>query len=366
MSSFTAPGKLYIAGEYGVVTPAQPAILTSVAQSITATVTLKGGNNAQVKVHSAQFGAEPVPYVPAAPFHAAQAAREPVMRALDALGDYHDQPLPGMDIALTSSLVNASGVKFGFGSSGSVVVAVIGAVTRALGLELTPTELFRLSSLAVIAGDERASCGDVAAAVTGSWVYYRSFDRVRANRIREVHGIHAALADGFHSCEVQALSPVPGWEIVVGHTAVPASTRELVARVDAAAAAGRFSLSDFNRANARAVERLHTAITNTDAALAAHAIAEVRESLHQLDRAAGENGNTVGISSAELAEMTLLAAAAGAEAKLSGAGGGDCAIALAPNAQIAEAVRTAWMSAGYAVIPITGAHPGTIDTKEQQ
>lgn len=365
MTSFTAPGKLYIAGEYGVVTPAQPAILTSVSQSIDASVHLHAEVDAQVRVHSAFFGKQPVQYV-APEVERAPGDREPVFRALDALSEYLDHPLPGMDIALESSLVNAGGVKFGFGSSGSVVVAVIGAASRALGCDLTPMELFRLSALAVIAGDERASCGDVATAVAGTWVYYRSFDRARANRIRYAEGIRAAMADGFTECEVQTLEPVPGWEVVVGHTGIPASTRDLVARVDRAADAGRFSREDFNHANAQAVERLYTAILSADAALAAHAIAEVRETLHRLDQAAGEGGKAAGIETAELGEMTLLAAAAGAEAKLSGAGGGDCAIALAPTAQIAQAVRTAWASAGYAVIPITGAQPGINDTKEQQ
>ncbi|MDU6928182.1 MAG: hypothetical protein E6375_06020, partial [Dermabacter sp.] len=49
-------------------------------------------------------------------------------------------------------------------------------------------------------------------------------------------------------------------------------------------------------------------------------------------------------------------------AKLSGAGGGDCVLALAPNADVATAVRQAWRRAGMTALNV-GVEPSDLHAR---
>jgi len=55
----------------------------------------------------------------------------------------------------------------------------------------------------------------------------------------------------------------------------------------------------------------------------------------------------------ELDRLVALARAAGAGAKLSGAGGGDCAIALTDDAEVAARVRAAWQAASFRALDLS-------------
>lgn len=358
MSTYAAPGKLFIAGEYSVVTPGSSAILTSVRQGITATATTRSNaSGARVRVFSNHFGQRPLEWdgTDVETAGARAVAPEPVARALTVIAEFLEGEgvqLPRLDIHVSSELVSASGVKFGFGSSGAVVVAVIGAVAREAGISLCDRELFMLSSLAVIAGDRRASCADVAVSVLGGWVFYRSFDRERAQAVRARDGVRAAMEHGFDSLEMARLVAPSGCSVVVGHSGIAASTRELVARFDRAVETGRYDGAAFNHASDRVVSQLRAACEQDDAQLASAAIRHARELLADLDHGAGHDGATLGIVTAPLEALILSAGAAGAEAKSSGAGGGDCAIAFATSAAMRADVEAAWTNAGYETVPI--------------
>ena len=61
-----------------------------------------------------------------------------------------------------------------------------------------------------------------------------------------------------------------------------------------------------------------------------------------------------------LATLVRAAQRVGAAAKPSGAGGGDCSIALATSAAQAAAVRAAWQDAGILPLPVTIAAQGVV------
>ncbi len=371
MSAVAAPGKLFIAGEYSVVTPGQPAVLTAVAQGIRAFASRTSQADFSVRITAAHFGETPVDWHPGAvgadsDRHARFSAdREPVLRACDVLEEYlgdEASQMRGITVTIESDLVNADGVKFGFGSSGAVVVAVLAALSSVLGRQFEKATLFRLAALAVIAGEERASCADVAVSVLGGWVFYRSFDRHATHGIRANKGVNAALNEGFCGAELRSLPPLTPGTLVVGHSGVAASTRQLVAKFDHAVASGRYDHSDFNDRNARAVLDFVRACDARDVEAALAALRDVRATLADLDSGAAPDGSALGLITPPLAHMTQLADAAGAVAKFSGAGGGDCAIALTSDAIGAAAVRESWTEAGYPVIPIdAGTHDSTTE-----
>jgi len=87
--------------------------------------------------------------------------------------------------------------------------------------------------------------------------------------------------------------------------------------------------------------------------------------LDALDRSASllvRLGNELDLPLVTPALATLVRAAqrVGAAAKPSGAGGGDCGIALATSVAQAAAVRAAWQDAGILPLPVTIAAQGVV------
>lgn len=357
---FRAPGKLFVAGEYGVVRAGNPAVLIAVDRAVTARVS-PVRRAFGVRVASEQWGEER-DYAPASDEGAAsKQQREPIFRALDVLMEYYG-PLPALDIHVSSTLDDSDGRKYGFGSSGAVVVATIGATARALNIALSPRELFKLSALAVLDGNVRASCADVATSVLGGWVLYRSFDREAVRDLRAREGVKSALAAQWPGLALEALDVPHALKTIIGWSGAPASTRSHVAQVDDAAGAGRIDFEAFARENAAHVERFVDAVRTGSTIDAMRVLECVLEQLRDLDAAAGGSEGPLGIETPELRAMTEIAVAHGAAAKLSGAGGGDCVLALAPNAHVATAVRQAWRRAGMIALNV-GVEPSDLHAR---
>ena len=357
---FRAPGKLFVAGEYGVVRAGNPAVLIAVDRAVTARVS-PVRRAFGVRVASEQWGEER-DYAPvSAEAPASEQQREPIFRALDVLVEYCG-PLPALDIHVSSTLDDSDGRKYGFGSSGAVVVATIGATARALNIALSPRELFKLSALAVLDGNVRASCADVATSVLGGWVLYRSFDREAVRDLRAREGVKSALDTPWPGFALESLDMPHALEAVIGWSGAPASTRSLVSQVDDAAGAGRIDFEAFARENATHVERFVEAMRTGSTIDAMRVLECVLAQLRDLDAAAGGSEEPLGIETPELRAMTEIAVAHGAAAKLSGAGGGDCVLALAPNADVATAVRHAWRRAGMTALNV-GVEPSDLHAR---
>lgn len=126
----------------------------------------------------------------------------------------------------------------------------------------------------------------------------------------------------------------------MGWTGAPASTPALVADVQTRSH-GADDYTVFLRDSQDCLARLITAIEDDDAARIMRQIARNRALLAGLSRIGGRT-----IETTELARLVEIALDHGATAKSSGAGGGDCGIALCPPATDLVALRAAWETAG--------------------
>ncbi len=132
----------------------------------------------------------------------------------------------------------------------------------------------------------------------------------------------------------QVTLPAP-LHLVLGHSGEAASTREMIARVRSGAGPG--FADDLRLAFDAAVSALETGDDE--------ALGRVLSRVH--DRLA-----RAGASTGHLDRMVELALAAGAlGAKLTGSGGGGCALALCPMSRL-ESVAEAWRAAGFQVLPV--------------
>ncbi|MFI1831348.1 phosphomevalonate kinase [Streptomyces sp. NPDC020412] len=328
-----APGKLFVAGEYAVVEPGTPAILVAVDREVTVTVSEATGADTVV---STDLGPR---------------TRTPhVSAAIDTVGRLlteHGLPAPPLHLSISSQL-HERGRKFGLGSSGAVTVATISAAAAFSGLALSHDHLFRLALLTTARIDPNGSGGDLAASTWGGWIAYRSPDRAFALDLARRNGVGEALRTEWPGLDVRRLPPPEGLALEVGWTGTPASTTSLV--------------SDLHRRTWRcsAAHREYvTAATDlVGAATAAlergdgpHLLHQIRRARHQLARLDDQVG--LGIFTTELTALCDVAESVGSAAKPSGAGGGDCGIALldAEAPWDARHVRERWAAAG--VRPLT-------------
>lgn len=301
-----APGKLFIAGEYAVVEPAQPAVLVAVDRFITVRIAERYPESSQ-EPGSAHVNA--------------------VFMIVNRLLSERGVTPRAFSLEVLSELENEEGVKFGLGSSAAVTVALVSALNQAYELNLNAVERFKLAMLATISVTPLASGGDLAASTFGGWIRYCAPDRARLASHLSLHGILETLAsDCWQGLEIRVLPTPRNARLVVGWTGTPASTESLVdlAR-DAAPSDDELSArrySNFLQNSSDCVERLTTAV-ETDSSEIFDALRDARGVLQQLS--ADRNLN---VETPSLAALCITAEKLGFAAKSSGAGGGDCGIVL--------------------------------------
>ncbi|GAA1858652.1 phosphomevalonate kinase [Brevibacterium marinum] len=322
-----APGKLFVAGEYAVVEPGQPAVLVAVDRCIT--VRLTESQDAG-RVHSSEYGQAPLVWVRDENGENIVLEHRPADYVLSAISIVEElrssfgAPPRYFDLDISSELDDASGRKFGLGSSGAVTVATIAALDEFYALGLTRTERYKLALLATIAIAPNASGGDLAASTFGGWIRYSSPDRAALKLHREVHGVASALhCSEWAGSGATRIIPPESLRLLVGWTGSPASTEHLVKRVHTPGDEKPLPFESFTSESRACVDALVDAFDQDDAAVALENIRQTRRLLQRLGESSGSR-----IETDQLRLLCDIAETYGAAAKPSGAGGGDCGIAL--------------------------------------
>lgn len=207
--------------------------------------------------------------------------------------------------------------KYGFGSSAAVTVATLKALASLFQKETQPRELFELAYRTVLAVQGIGSGFDVAAAIYGGTFYFVTGGKI---------------------IEPLAIKELP---LTVGYTGVKADTTTLIKQV-----------AQKKEKNPEKVERIFQAIAKLVEEAKFRMLEGDWERVGKLMDFNQEYLRDLGVSSEKLEVLISAAKKAGAwGAKLSGAGGGDCMIALALR-QKQEAVERAITEAGGEVIRV--------------
>ncbi|WP_433561906.1 phosphomevalonate kinase [Nocardia sp. CA-151230] len=354
MITVAVPGKLYIVGEYAVLEPGSAAVLVGIdrqvrvrltpvtsAGPVARTITTNRAPGRGVEFIRRGSGFEPSPATTAdsaglshalaalaiVDRYAVESGCEPVGFALD------------IDSQLDDS---ATGRKYGLGSSGAVTVAVVRAAAQAYGLPLDPATELKLALLSVFSVDPYCSGGDVAASAHGGWVYYRTPDRAALTTALARHDqeLGALIRRPWKHLAVRSLPPPRALSLEVGWVGSPANSSELVAAMKQSVRQHRSVYRQFVAASDRCVEHFATACRSGDD----HAVEVALNTAGRLLRDLAAVSGTA-IESPELSRLRCLAEELGAVAKSSGAGGGDCGIALIDPAR-APILRQRWRAAG--------------------
>ncbi|WP_240138430.1 phosphomevalonate kinase [Streptomyces sp. MUM 178J] len=393
-----APGKLFAAGEYAVVEPGNPAILVAVDRQVSVTVTAAPGDgDADSAVRGATAAVPPAPSVAHAVPSASgvtevvvvsellsrevrlrwrrgrlagigsddeRRAREHLAHVVSAvevvdrlrIGRGLPEPAAPLQVSIRSRL-HENGTKFGLGSSGAVTVATVDAVAAYHGMELSPEERFRVALLAGARVDAGPSGGDLAASSWGGWILYRAPDRAAVREVARQRGVEESLRVPWTGFEVRPLPPPRGLALLVGWTGRPASTAALVADLGGRRDwRGGPAHRDFLTRSAACVGAAAQALEQSDRDGLLRQIRTARQVLAGLDEETG-----LGVFTPALHTLCDTAEAVGGAAKPSGAGGGDCGIALLPDDEPAglDRLRARWQTAGITPLPLNHRRPST-------
>lgn len=261
-----------------------------------------------------------------------------------------------------------TGKKYGLGSSAAVTVAAVRALCEWYGLALATPELCKLAIIASSLVKKSGSGGDVAASAYGGWVLYRAYNRewLKAE-VEMIESGDSSLCElmqrKWPRFEVKRLKVGGGLRLLVGWTGSPASSAELVGSVKAGVKAGADdgaaasdltarnptktcakTYEDFCAQSEKCVQKIANALENGDFNALLSGFAQNRALLKDL----GEITGTL-IETPKLTRLIEAANCAGLPAKTSGAGGGDCGIAIA-RAQDFDAVfariKDEWQKSG--------------------
>lgn len=350
MIEVSAPGKLYIAGEYAVVEPGHPAIIVAVDQFITVTISPAEKNGS---IQSAQYSELPVRWsrrhgelvlnIRENPFHYILAA----IRLTERYAQEQGKQLAFYDLKVTSELDNSNGRKYGLGSSGAVTVATVKALDAFYQLGLDQLTCFKLASLAHLEVQGNGSCGDIAASCYGGWIAFATFDQQWVKAQQQVTTISQLLAKPWPHLLISQLQAPKNLRLLIGWTGSPASTSDLVDQVHESKESQQTSYDQFLAASKHCVQEMIAGFVDQDVHRIKENISQNRHLLKQLTQITG-----VTIETPALKTLCDLAENCGGAAKSSGAGGGDCGIVIVDQKTGILPLMSAWEKAGITPLPL--------------
>lgn len=314
-------GKLYLAGEYAVLTPGQPALLKNIPLYMRATAAWADAFCLQSDLFDYAVDLTP------------DANYGLIQETVALFADYLGRPLSPFALTITGKL-ERDGRKLGLGSSGSVVVLALRATAELYELALSADQLFRLASCVLLKRGDLGSMGDVACIVYEDLVYYQSFDR------QQVAGWLASLplADVLEldwGYVIKPVKPALSFDFLVGWTGKPAISNDLVKQVKSSIT------EEFLRASQAGVELAYQALETGNQVQLMTSLQVLGQHLTDLHPA---------ILTQELAALVVASQGLPAVAKSSGAGGGDCGFALVFDPDQTAQLIDRWEAAGLIVI----------------
>ncbi|MEU4796694.1 phosphomevalonate kinase [Streptomyces sp. NPDC023327] len=351
----TAPGKLFIAGEYAVLKPGQPAIVVAVDRFITVSASppLDGEVELatdllprEVRLLRGRTGLRPLDVADTPHLGGALSHLVSVVEVVDELRA--QLALPPLPVRLTvRSDLHEQGVKIGLGSSGAVTVAAVTALTEFCSVPMSPELRFRVALLASIRRDAGPSGADLAASTWGGWIVYQAPDRARLLQSLRSSGPAQTAQARWPGFSVRSLPPPDALSLHTGWSGTPASTSARVSQLTPTAWWGSAAFHRFLARSESCVTTATHALDRGDPEALLTAIHDARHILAGLDQ-----DTQLGIFTPQLTQLCTAAEAFGGAGKPSGAGGGDCGIALLPHTAPAHALRTRWAAAGITALPL--------------
>ena len=317
-------GKLYWAGEYAILEPGQLALIKAIPIYMTAEI--KASND--YRLYSDMFSYS----VDLRPDSSYALIQETVALVEEYLTDQ------GVDLQPFSLEIRGKmereGKKFGLGSSGSVVVLVIKSMLAFYERLADRELLFKLASAVLLKRGDNGSMGDIACIVSEDLVLYQSFDREKVADWLEKEDLQAVLARDW-GFSIRSVEPVLKFDFLVGWTKEVAVSSYMVKQIK------DNMNSSFLQASKETVANLVKALEVGQE----ETIIDLLEQASQLLEGLSSDIYTPSLRQLKDASRNLKAVA-----KSSGAGGGDCGIALSFDQDSTTLLKKRWADLGIELL----------------
>lgn len=317
-------GKLYWAGEYAILEPGQLALIKAIPIYMTAEI--KASN--VYRLYSDMFSYS----VDLRPDSSYALIQETVALVEDYL------TAQGVDLRTFSLDVRGKmereGKKFGLGSSGSVVVLVIKAMLAFYERLADRELLFKLASAVLLKRGDNGSMGDIACIVTEDLVLYQSFDREKVAQWLAKEDLQTVLARDW-GFSIRSVEPALKFDFLVGWTKEVAVSSHMVKQIK-------------DNMNSRFLQASKETVANLVKALEVgqeETIIDLLEQASQLLEGLSSDIYTLSLRQLKDASRDLKAVA-----KSSGAGGGDCGIALSFDQDSTTLLKERWADLGIELL----------------
>ena len=317
-------GKLYWAGEYAILEPGQFALIKAIPIYMRAEIAFSDS----YRIYSDMFDFA----VDLTPNPAYSLIQETIALVNDFLAD-RGQTLRPFSLEIRGKM-EREGKKFGLGSSGSVVILVIKALLALYHLSIDQDLLFKLASAVLLKRGDNGSMGDLACIVAEDLVLYQSFDRQKVAAWLEEENLATVLERdwGFSISQVQ---PALECDFLVGWTKEVAVSSDMIQQIK------QNINQNFLSSSKETVASLVEALEQGNA----EKIIEQVETASQL-----LEGLSTDIYTPSLRQLKEASQGLQAVAKSSGAGGGDCGIALSFDEQSTETLKKRWANLGIELL----------------
>ncbi len=368
----SAPGKLMLAGEWAVLELGNPCIVAAVNRRVFAEVV---PYHNRLEINLPEFGIKdlhgewqdgkivwerPLTDKEKADISFTDAA---LTAALRYLGEFRPFKLKswGED---TQIEVEGQRKKVGFGSSAAAVVAAVAALFRFYGREIESKEaeetIYKLATIAhFFAQGKAGSAFDVAASTFGGATVYTRFDPGwLTKKMAAGENIKAVCEEVWPGFSVESLAVPEDFRLWVAWTGDSASTSAMIKQ-----------MAVFKETNPAEYAKIYSGVGSLVKQLIGEwkkgnrkeVVALLNKNQQLLAELSEKSG--VSILTPQLQQLATIAQKAGAAGKLSGAGGGDCGIAVSFSDAGKEEIVAGWKAAGLWPLDVTIDRDGVREEK---
>ena len=317
-------GKLYWAGEYAILEPGQLALLKAIPIYMTAEI-----ESSEVYRFYSDMFSYSVDLRPDSSYALIQETVALVEEYLTAQG----VELQPFSLEIRGKM-EREGKKFGLGSSGSVVVLVIKAM---LAFYERPAErelLFKLASAVLLKRGDNGSMGDIACIVSEDLVLYQSFDREKVAQWLDKEDLQDVLNRDW-GFSIRNVEPVLAFDFLVGWTKEVAVSSHMVKQIK----------DNMNASFLQASKEIVANLMKDLEVGQEETVIDLLEQASQLLEGLSSDIYTPSLRQLKDASRNLKAVA-----KSSGAGGGDCGIALSFDQDSTTLLKKRWADLGIELL----------------
>jgi len=307
----SAPGKLMLFGEHAVVY-GRPCIVTSVDQRMFVTVEKNNSGMFVLNAPEVEVSNYSKPIKSLGIGEIPKGAQFIEIAVKNVLAEYKIE-VNGLAVSTRSEFSS----KFGFGSSSASTVCTVKALSELFALKLSQRQIFDSAYKTVLDVQTKGSGFDVASAVFGGTLYF---------------------VTGGKTIESLKIKNIP---LIIGYSGIKADTVILIDKV-----AEKFS------GNKKRLEQIYDEVASIVDKAKQYVVLEKWDQVGRLMNDNQKLLSELGVSISKLDDIISSAITNGAYgAKLSGAGGGDCMIALGPDDKMSH-IKKAIENAGGEILKV--------------